>query len=315
MRYGRLHGLETPVSRIILGCGGLRRDNMDKATTLLDAFRAAGGTTLDTAFNYGRDGASERAVGQWIAERSARSDVVIITKGAHHDAEWRPRVRPDVITQELTLSLERLGTDHIDLYLLHRDDPQAPVGPIIDCLNQHLTDGRIRAFGGSNWSPRRIEEANAYAASHGLQGMVASSPNLALAVATDPPHMGHATVSGDPEALQWYERTRFPLLAWSAQAQGFFSERGNPENPDARRHFRRYDDPRNWERWRRVQDLASRRDRTPTQIALAWVLDLPLEVYAVVGPGTVPHLEDALAAQEVTLTPTELDWLNLQETR
>lgn len=313
MRFGAIPGVTKPVSRIVFGCGGLRLDNREKTHTLLDAFHQAGGTALDTAFNYGRNGASERAVGQWIAERGVRSDVVIITKGAHHDAEWRPRVRPEVITQELTTSLERLGTDYVDLYLLHRDDPQAPVGPIIDCLNEHLVAGRIRAFGGSNWTPRRIEEANAYAAAHGLHGMVASSPNLALAVAKDPPHMGHATVSGDAEALQWYERTRFPLFAWSAQAQGFFSERGNPDNPEARTHFRRYDDPRNWERWRRVHELASKRGRTPTQIALAWVLDLPLEVYAVVGPGTVPHLEDTLAAQDASLTPAEIAWLDLRD--
>ena len=309
---GQVPGLQKPVSRLILGCGSFRPEDLPRAAALLDAFTAAGGTALDTAHIYGRDGASERAVGQWIADRGCRDAVVVITKGAHHDAEGKPRVNPAVIDAELAESLARLHTDYVDLYLLHRDDPTAPVGPIVECLNRHVAAGRIRAFGGSNWSPSRIEAANAYAQTRGLHGMVASSPHLALAVAHDPPNMGHAIVSGDPDALAWYRATQFPLLAWTAQAQGFFSERADPADPAAVRHFRRYDHPDNWERRRRAWELAERMGIPPTRIPIAWMLEQGLNAFPIIGPGSLPHLEDAIAALRVHLGPGALAWLNLE---
>ncbi len=312
MPYGEIEGVARPVSRLVLGCGPFRPEEPARAEAVLDAFAAAGGTALDSAHVYGRDGASERAVGRWMAGRGCRDQMVVITKGGHPDGEWRPRVRPDVIDAELAQSLERLGTDHVDLYLLHRDDPAAPVGPILECLNGHVEAGRTRAFGGSNWSPRRLEEANAFAAAHGLRGMAASSPHLALAIARDPAHMGHSIVSGDREALAWYARTAMPLLAWTAQAQGFFSDRARPGDPESARRFRRYDHEDNWERRRRAHELASRRGASPTQIALAWVLGQPGDVHPIIGPGSVPHLQEAVEALEIRLSAEERAWLNLE---
>ncbi len=310
MRYGRVAGVEKPLSRLILGCGPLHPDRMEQAETLLDAFFAAGGTAMDTAHAYG-GGASERALGQWMAARGARDRVFLITKGGHPDAEWRPRVSADVIARELRESMERLGTDHIDLYLLHRDDPTVPVGTLVDCLNEHVAAGRVRAFGGSNWSPRRLEEANAYAAAHGLRGFAASSPFLSLAVARDPARMGHAIVNGDAAVLAWYRQTGFPLLAWTAQAQGFFSDRAAPEHPDARGRLRRYDHPDNWERRVRARQLAARLGRTPTQVALAWVL-AQCNAYAIIGPGSMAHLEESFGALDLQLEPHDLAWINLE---
>ena len=312
MTYGRIDGFDKPISRLILGCGGFAPDRMERVTTLMDAFVAAGGSAVDTAHIYGRDGASERGLGQWLAASGNRDRIVVITKGAHHDAEWKPRVRPEVIAQELQESLDRLQTDHVDLYLLHRDDPASPVGPIVECLNEHVAAGRIRAFGGSNWSPRRLVEANAYAAAHGLQGFAASSPHLALAVARDPAHMGHSIVSTDREALAWYRETQFPLLAWTSQAQGFFSARANRADPESVRRFRRYDAEDNWERQRRAVDLAARQGCPSTQVALAWMLQQPLNAFPIIGPGTVPHLQDCVEALGVRLTAEEIAWLNLE---
>lgn len=312
MEYGRIEGLAKPVSRLVLGCGGFRPDDMDRVGGLLDAFAAAGGTALDTAFIYGRDGASERAVGQWLEGSGQRGRMVLITKGAHPDSEWRPRVTAEVIGAELAQSLERLRTDHVDLYLLHRDDPASPVGPILECLNGHVEAGRMRAFGGSNWSPARLEEANAYAAAHGLRGFAASSPQLTLAIAHDPPHMGHSVVSHDREAMDWYRRTGLPLLAWTSQAGGFFSARANPDDPESRRRYRRFDYEENWRRRERVWDLAGRLGCTPTQVALAWVLGQPGQMHAIIGSGSIAHLEDACGALGVRLSPQDLAWLALE---
>ena len=313
MTYGRIEGLDKPVSRLVLGCGSFRPEDLPRAAAVLDAFLEAGGTALDTAHIYGRDGASERALGQWLAGDAARRGrVVLVTKGAHHDSAWKPRVTPEVIAAELGESLERLGTDHVDLYLLHRDDPAAPVGPIVECLNAHAAAGRVTAFGGSNWTPARLRAANAYAVAHGLRGFAASSPHLALGVARDPAHMGHSIVTADAEALAWYRESQFPLLAWTSQAQGFFSDRADPDNPAARQRFRRYDAPDNWERRRRAIELAARLGRTPTQVALAWLLGQPLAVHPIIGPGSAAHLRESVEALDIRLSPQELAWLNLE---
>ena len=313
MEYGTVPGSAKPVSRLVLGCGPWSPERSERAFAVLDAFAGAGGTALDTAHIYGRDGASERAVGQWLAARGNRDQMFVMTKGAHHAADFTPRVRPDVIDAELADSLARLGTDHVDLYLLHRDDPAVPVGVLMDCLNGHVRAGRAHALGGSNWRPERFDAAKAYAAERGLRSLVASSPFYALAVAHDRPEMRHAILNGDEAALAWYRRTGFPIFSWTSQAQGFFSDRADPDDPEARRRFGRYDHPDNWERRRRVRDLARRRGCTPTQLALAWVLRQDgLNVFAIIGPGNVEHLREAVGALDVRLEADERAWVNLE---
>jgi aryl-alcohol dehydrogenase-like predicted oxidoreductase len=311
MIYGCIPGVGARVSRLGLGASRFSPERMELVRAMLDPFVAAGGTMIDTARVYG-NGACERAVGMWLRERGRRDDVIIIGKGVSYGADGADRVFPAAITEELTESLGRLGVDTIDLYLLHRDDPSVPVGPIVECLNEHLAAGRVRAFGGSNWTHPRIDEANAYAGAHGLRGFVASSPQLALAVAQEPVARGVVQVAADTAALAWYRDRRFPLIAWSSQARGFFSGRFSPDmrsDPDMVRHY--YDEG-NWERLHRAREVAARHGCTPTQVALSWVLHQPLDVFALIGPHTVRHLADCLGALDVRLTPEEVAWLNLE---
>ena len=152
---------------------------LEEGFSFMDAVLEQGCTTFDTAHVYG-GGDNERSVGRWVRERGVRDRVVILGKGAHHNQD-RQRVTPYDITSDLHDSLARFQFDYIDLYLLHRDDPSQPVGPIVEILNEHKRAGKINAFGGSNWSVSRIQEANAYAETHGLEGFTASSPNFSLA--------------------------------------------------------------------------------------------------------------------------------------
>ena len=138
------------------------------------AFHAAGGNCLDTAHLYG-DGDNERVVGQWTNERGLRDEIVILGKGAHNSQD-RKRVTPYDILSDLHDSLARFKVDSIDLYLLHKDDPEKPVGPIVETLHAAKEAGQIDAYGGSNWSAERVQEANRYAAANGLTPFVASSP-------------------------------------------------------------------------------------------------------------------------------------------
>jgi 1-deoxyxylulose-5-phosphate synthase len=222
-------------------------------------------------------------------------------------------VTPEDITCDMRDNLARLRTDHIDLYLLHRDDPNVPVGPIVECLEEHRRAGRIRAYGGSNWSPQRLAEANVYARHHGLQGFTASSPNLSLAVQNEPIWDGCLSAT-DAETKAWYQQTQMPLFAWSSQARGFFTGLFSPDNREDETIVRVYYSDDNWERLRRAAELGKRKGGySANQVALAWVLHQPFPVFPLIGPASVAELENSVAALEIELTPEEVAWLNLEE--
>jgi aryl-alcohol dehydrogenase-like predicted oxidoreductase len=236
--------------------------------------------------------------------------MVIIGKGAHHDARG-PRVNPAAIASDLEESLALLGTDYIDLYLLHRDDPTVPVGEIVTCLNEHYQAGRMRAFGGSNWSHQRLGEALDYAGAHGLVPFVASSSNFSLAVMNEPPWPG--AISATIDGKDWYRERQFPLLAWSSQAQGFFTGRAAPENYSDAEMVRVWYNAGNFERLARSSALGKQKGVSANTIALAYVLCQPFPTFALIGPRTQEETRTSTAALEVALTPEELQWLNLED--
>src|SRR5207248_5002422 len=205
MKYHPFPALGLDLSRLVLGSMVFSLEALDLSYDLIETWLELGGNIIDTAHVYS-GGNSERAMGRWFQERGRRDDVLVLTKGAHHNADRR-RVTPEDITCDLRDSLARMKTEMIDLYLLHRDDPDVPVGPIVEALEEHRRAGRIRAYGGSNWSTARLEEANAYARAHGLQGFIASSPNLSLAVQNEPVWADCLSAS-DPGSRAWYEHTQ-----------------------------------------------------------------------------------------------------------
>src|SRR5665647_2569417 len=148
------------VSRLIMGSDYFKISNFNQVSEMLDAYISIGGTTIDTAHGYG-GGESEKAIGLYLQERGNRDDLVILTKGAHHNKDG-PRVNKEAITSDLTVSLERLQTNFVELYALHRDDPHISVGDVIDWLNEHIEAGRIGSIGASNWSWQRLQAANEY---------------------------------------------------------------------------------------------------------------------------------------------------------
>jgi aryl-alcohol dehydrogenase-like predicted oxidoreductase len=316
MEYGSVPGVGGRVSRLVMGSMVFSTEKLGLTFDLLDRFVEAGGTAIDEARVYAR-GTSEEAFGEWLRERDCRDRVVVIGKGAHHERDtFERRVNPAAIREDVQMSLDAMQLDRMDVYLLHKDDPDAPVGPIVEALNEEAAAGRIGAFGGC-WTHQRIAEANFYAATHGLKPLTVSSPNLALAVPNEPMWVGCVTLAGEPEALTWYEQTRMPVFAWSSQARGFFSGRYTPdmtgETVEEQNVIRTYFSEANWERYRRAEELAKKKGCNLRQIALAWVLHQPLEIYALIGPATVAELDDCLGALDVELSPDEVAWLNLQE--
>lgn len=293
------------LSPLIIGTGDLSKIN---GTWILDEFVAAGGTTIDMAYQYTN---SEVIIGQWMKEHRNRDQLVLLSKCVHpFKGETSARVNPESITHDLLISLERLSTDYIDLYALHRDDESVPVEPIIDILNEHLAQGRIRTFGASNWSYQRIQAANEYAARQGLKGFTFNSPNLSLAIALEARWPG--CVSADEATALWHQEHQLPLLSWSAQAGGFFSGAFSPEDRSNEEMVRVYYSEPNWERYRRATVLADEKKVTPTQIALYFVLHRPFPTAAIIGPRSSEELAQSFAVLSLDIRETDLQWLNLE---
>jgi len=304
MKYGRIERLDKKVSRLVMGVDN--QATIAHASVMFDHFFERGGNAFDTAYIYG-GGRCERLLGQWVANHGIREQVVILDKGAH-----TPHCYPDALSRQLTESLERLGTDYVDIYMMHRDNPQVPVGEFIDVLNEHVRAGRIRVFGGSNWSLERVAAANAYAQEHGLQGFSALSNNFSLARMVEPV-WGGCIAASTPEFRVYLSETQLPLIPWSSQARGFFTERAHPEKRSDEQLVRCWYSEDNWQRRRRAVELAEKRGVLPINIALAYVLCQPFPTFPIIGPRTLEETRTSLPALDVELSPEELAWLNLED--
>jgi aryl-alcohol dehydrogenase-like predicted oxidoreductase len=322
MRYTLLPNTPFRPSLIGLGTGGFGSSNpLENSFRMMDEFAAAGGNLLDSAHIYAAwlpngVGASERTVGAWLGKSGLRSQMIVATKGGHFDLPTPEisRVRPECIDRDIQESLERLQLDSIDLYFLHRDDVSIPVAELLDALQPHLRAGRLKAIGASNWSPERLALAANEAKARGLTGFCCSQCAWSLAE-TNPARQGHlGAYYITDEALAWYRETQFPLLAWSAQARGFFAQEWTwPDLPTPTAKQKAlmddYHSRANVERWQRARELGRKRGCSANSIALAYVTSQPFPCVALVGPNTLEQLRDCLPAVDIELTPEELAFL------
>src|SRR4051812_22927332 len=115
MKYAHFAPLNRDLSRLVLGSMVFSLDALENSYQLLDTWRELGGNAIDTAHIYS-GGNSERALGRWLQDRGGREELVIIGKGAHHNAD-RKRVTPEDITSDLCDTLARLKTDYVDIYI------------------------------------------------------------------------------------------------------------------------------------------------------------------------------------------------------
>jgi aryl-alcohol dehydrogenase-like predicted oxidoreductase len=273
---------------------------------------------FDTARAYG-DGVTEQVIGKWMETRNNRGKIIIIDKGAH-PIGGKNRVDPGHIKEDLRESLRQLKTDYIDLYLLHRDDPTVPVGPIIEVLNDLKSQGSVVLFGASNWNRKRLEEAEEYADKNGLHSFSVSSNQYSLAIQYDDPYPGTLSIkssSDDPE-WEWYRKTQFPLLSWSSLSRGFFSGKFPRDNlagftdRQSLISVRCYAQGGNFVRLDRARLLAEEKGATVAQIALAYIFHQPLNCFTVTGSLNPAHFKESIEALEIGLTEKEVSWLDLR---
>ncbi len=313
MNYFTLPRITRPLSVLCLGTANYGSAySRDQSFALLDAFAEAGGSFLDTAHVYadwlpdGR-GASERTVGEWLRTRGVQDDVTVATKGGHPRLETmaRSRLRPEDLARDLAESLERLGTDRVEIYWLHGDDPAVPVGEVLEALDEHRAAGRIRALGASNWRPERLRAASEYAQANGMAGFVASQIGWSLAAPNQTQGQWYDSRHMDADDLRYYCATGLKVIPFAPQAGGFFAHPYDPADPK----YALYHNAVNEGRRERVRRLADRRGVSANAVALAYVLTHPCGGAAVIGPRTVAQLGDSMAAVGVELSDAERNFL------
>ncbi len=315
MRYQKIDGLNKEVSRIIAGTAFPAAMSGSDCGGLFDQMYEAGINTFDAARVYEK---AEMSLGRWIYERNLRKEVIILSKCGHPDRLWHKRVNEKEMRKDFRQSTEMLQTDYIDLYLLHRDDSSVPAGEIVEIFNALYAEGKIKAFGGSNWTHQRIEEANEYAYKHSLIPFVVSSPYYGLAEQVQDPWGGNCvSIAGaaGKTARQWYQKNQMPVLAYSSLARGFFAGKLQSAHPEQAKKqldkfaIKGYLCEENIERLRRCEQLAAEKEVTVAQIALAWLLCQEENTFAIMSTSNPERMQSNIKALELDLTREECQYL------
>jgi predicted dehydrogenase/aryl-alcohol dehydrogenase-like predicted oxidoreductase len=298
-----LPGLSKPVSTVALGI--MDFTTFASGSIMLDAFFEAGGNLIDTAFVY-KAGFTEQLLGNWMTTRGVREHCTVIAKGAH-----TPLVYPDVIGKQLSVTLDRLQTDYVDIYFMHRDNIDVPVDEFVDAMDAEVQAGRIRGpVGGSNWTRERMDAAIAYAKRTGKTAPSVLSNNFSLAEMQDPV-WPDCVSSSDVGWRQWLTEREIINFAWSSQARGFFTPRAGRDRREDGELVRSWYSEGNFERRDRAIALGEQMGRNPIHIALAYVLAQPFPSVPLIGPRSLFELADSLSALDIALTPDQVRWLEV----
>jgi aryl-alcohol dehydrogenase-like predicted oxidoreductase len=293
------------LARIALGCGNFggvgsapaffgQGLTEDQAFELMDAAWAAGITHFDTADAYG-GGRSEQAIGRWIRSRGVRPQLTTKTfnpMGAGEDHG----LRPDRVARQLSASLDRLGVDHVELYLAHDYDPDVPLAETVGAFLAAQADGLIGAYGVSNFDAAQLTAALAAGAPQAIQ----NSYSL-------------LTRQDEPELLPLCAQRGVAYLAFSPLAGGWLTgkyRRGTPYPAGSRmtqrpEPYREFVTDRTYEALDKLAAIAARRGTSLAGLALAWLLADDRVAQIVVGPGRPEHLAPVAEALAGPVTGQE----------
>jgi aryl-alcohol dehydrogenase-like predicted oxidoreductase len=318
MDFDTLGRTELEVSRIALGCGnfggigsapaffGQGGESRDEAFAILDAARALGITLLDTADAYG-GGRSERWIGEWLRRRG-RDEALVSTK-VFHSVEGDPNDRglaPGRIRRQIAGSLERLGLDQVDLYLIHEPDPATPLLETLRALDELVHTGTVRAVGASNLDAELLEEALALSATHGLVRFECVQNSYSL--------LERAPLT---QVLRLCEEHGIAFTAFSPLAGGWLTgkyRRGEQPAAGSRMatrpepYLRLVADPV-FDGLEALETQAHERGVDMATLALAWLLADERITSVIVGPRRPEHLDPAARALDLSLTSEERDAL------
>jgi len=311
MDYRPLGRTGAKVSPLCLGTMLFGDDTGEaESYAIVDRAIDAGINFIDTANVYGR-GTSERVLGEALQRNGQRDRVVLATKAFGRMDDDDPnaaRSHRRHLIEQCEASLQRLGTDWIDLYQIHRPTSEIPIDETLRALDDLITSGKVRYVGTSTFGAWQVMESLWVSKELGLNRFVTEQP---------PYHLLDRRV--ERELIPMAQTYGIGLLPWSPLAGGFLTGRyqrdgevdpesrfGQRSEEQRRRHFRE----ETFQVVDRVQELAAEKGCTPTQLSLAWCAQQPGITSPVIGPRTMDHLEENLGALDVAITDEDRERLD-----
>ena len=311
MRYTRLGDSGLKVSRICLGCmsygvpeRGSHPWSLDEAQSrpLIARALELGINFFDTANVYS-DGTSEEIVGRALRELGRRDELVVATKVFF---PWRDRpntggLSRKAIMSAIDASLQRLGMDHVDLYQIHRWDYEVPIEETLEALHDVVHAGKARYIGASSMYAWQLCHALHVAERHGWTRFISMQPHYNLLYREE-----------EREMLPFCAEEGIGVIPWSPLARGRlarpWTDRGGGRAATDEYGQKLYQQTEESDRTvvERLNQLAERKKLPPAQVALAWMLHKPVVTAPIIGATKPHHLDDAVAALEVELSPNEI---------
>jgi aryl-alcohol dehydrogenase-like predicted oxidoreductase len=302
MRYTKFGPTGMDVSVICLGCmsfGEPQRGNHEwslpeaESREIIKAALDAGINFFDTANVYS-DGSSEEIVGRALADMADRDEIVLATK-VHGKMRPGPNgggLSRKAILAEIDHSLERLGTDYVDLYQIHRWDYETPIEETLEALDEVVRAGKARYIGASSMFAWQFAQALATSDMSGWARFVSMQDHYNLLYREEEREMLPLCADQDNAVIPWSPLARGRLTRpWDA-------ETARTETDEFGRTLNRDEDA---QIVARTLEVAERLGRSPAQVGLAWLLSNPVVTAPIVGVTKAEHLEDAVAAVELDL--------------
>jgi aryl-alcohol dehydrogenase-like predicted oxidoreductase len=310
MQKLELGSSEVEVSALCFGTD-LIGSKIDRRTSfcLLDLFRESGGTFVDTGNFYAAwlpgctGGESETTIGLWMKERGNRHDMVIASKLGFDYPGCQGGLCAAEIERECEKSLQRLGTDRLDLYYAHRDDSQTTLDETMGAFDRLIRAGKVRAIGASNLRAWRIAEANAVAGKHGWAMYSAVEQRHTYLRPRHGADFGPQISINDD--LKSYCATRnVTLIAYSALLQGAYTR---PDRPVPAQYAGVDADARLEE----LKTVAEETGATLNQVVIAWMRQSDPPVLPIIAGSEPGQVAENLGALEVTLSADQMQRLDV----
>jgi len=274
---------------------------------ILDAYAEAGGNFIDTADVYGvwvgdrQGGLSESVLGRWFAARGNRSSIVLATKVAKKPS--RPGLSAANIIAAADESLERLGTDYIDLYYAHHDDQDVPLEETLGAFDSLVRSGKVRYIAASNYTAPRLAEALAISEREGFARYSALQNHYNLLERAE----------FESETASFLAKESIPSLPYFGLARGFLAGKYRPgvEVESARAQgVAKYRDERGYAVLAALDEIAAGYGVPVAAVSLAWLAAQPTVAAPIASARTVDQLAELLPSVGLKLSTEELDALN-----
>lgn len=281
----------------------------DEAASLevLDAYHEAGGNFIDTADSYmaaapgNKGGESETIIGNWMAARGNRDQVVVATKVA----KWsvRPGLGADNVRLAIEDSLRRLQSDYVDIYYAHEDDRSTPLEEWLGVFDELVKAGKVRAVALSNFTAARVEEALAVCQRNGLTRPIALQPHYSLVERSE----------YEGELRDVCQRSGLACLPYFALARGFLTGKYRPgtsvDSPRAAGASKYLEDPRAAGLIAALDDISAAHGVPIASVAIAWLREQPTVAAPIASARNAEQLHEIIPGATLTLSVDELERL------